>query len=249
MIVYKNIVFHRGDKEAVRIDYPGDISSHDLNFVLKSDRELTSTRLLEIGGNISPDNDKFSAVYDENKKITQITITPGAVDTQDLSGNYVFDIYDATDSVTRIDGNFYIEPDVQTPYDGTNLPADGKRYIPYYPENFNDKEILQYDSALREFTGKTPGSLADENFYNKTEIDGSLSTKVDKIPGKGLSSNDFTDGVKMGYDNHLININNPHSTTKEQVGLGNVPNLDTTNAINNLGGVNILSNINRMDRG
>lgn len=240
MIVYKNILFHRGDKEAVKIEYPGDISSHNLTFVLKKDRELTSSRLIEITGNTNLNNERFISVYDENKKITLLTLKPDSTDTQDLSGNFVFDIYDSTDSITRVDGNIYLEPDVQTPFDGTNLPEDGRRYVPYYPGNFNNNEVLQYDSALHEFKGITPGSLTDENFYNKPELDGFLSGKVDKISGKGLSVNDFTNELKDAYGNHLINTANPHSTTKAQVGLGNVPNLDTTAVINNLGGINIL---------
>jgi hypothetical protein len=241
MIVYKNILYHRGDKETVKIEYPGDISSHSLSFVLKKDRELSSSRLIEITGNLNRENEKFSAVYDENKKITLITIKPDPTDTQDISGNFVFDIYDSTDSVTRVDGNFYMEPDVQTPFDGTNLPNDGRRYVPYYPEDFKNNDVLQYDAALHEFKGITPGSLSEDIFYNKSELDGFLSVKVDKISGKGLSENDFTNEQKATYTNHLFNNANPHSTTKVQLGLGNVPNLDTTSTINNLGGINILN--------
>lgn len=57
----------------------------------------------------------------------------------------------------------------------------------------------------------------------------------------------FTTALKSAYDsavswiatnganliNHLSNTSNPHSVTKTQVGLGNVPNLDTTAAVNN----------------
>jgi hypothetical protein len=67
-----------------------------------------------------------------------------------------------------------------------------------------------------------------------------LNSKVDKEDGKGLSTNDFTNELKAAYNGHLNNNSNPHNTTKAQVGLGNVPNLDTTNAIRNLGGENTL---------
>lgn len=57
----------------------------------------------------------------------------------------------------------------------------------------------------------------------------------------------FTSALKTAYDNavtwistngtnllnHLTNTSNPHSVTKDQVGLPLVPNLDTTNAVNN----------------
>jgi hypothetical protein len=62
-----------------------------------------------------------------------------------------------------------------------------------------------------------------------------LQQKVDKLEGKGLSANDFTDGDKStvgGAALHLVNTNNPHNVTKSQIGLSNVPNADTTNPAN-----------------
>ena len=38
---------------------------------------------------------------------------------------------------------------------------------------------------------------------------------------------------KTGVDNHTSNTSNPHSVTKTQVGLTNVPDLNTTDAVNN----------------
>ena len=34
------------------------------------------------------------------------------------------------------------------------------------------------------------------NYYNKTEVDSKLVTKVDKVTGKGLSTNDYTTSEK-----------------------------------------------------
>lgn len=45
--------------------------------------------------------------------------------------------------------------------------------------------------------------------------------KVDKITGKGLSTNDLTNDLKIKYDaahEHLSNTGNPHQTTAAQVG-------------------------------
>lgn len=41
----------------------------------------------------------------------------------------------------------------------------------------------------------------------------------------------------VNIQSHIINYNNPHNTTKDQVGLGNVQNVDTTNASNITSGV------------
>lgn len=98
------------------------------------------------------------------------------------------------------------------------------------------------------------------NLWSATKIDDLLDDKVDKISGKGLSQEDyttteknklasitaiFTTGLKSAYDgavtwistngtnllNHLSNTSNPHSVTKSQVGLSNVPNTDFTTAV------------------
>lgn len=57
-----------------------------------------------------------------------------------------------------------------------------------------------------------------------------LDKKVDKVAGKGLSTNDLTADLKSKYDNaylHLSSKTNPHGVTKDQVGLGSVPNVAT----------------------
>ena len=74
-----------------------------------------------------------------------------------------------------------------------------------------------------------------------------MDSKVDKIPGKGLSTNDLTDerlakllasaslldvamehalilAVEGKIDTHIADLSNPHAVTKAQVGLGSVDN-------------------------
>ncbi len=71
---------------------------------------------------------------------------------------------------------------------------------------------------------------------DKTYVDGKLGLKVDKVAGKGLSTNDFTNAYKIEVDKvaskadttaltaHKIDKTNPHNVTKAQVGLNNVNN-------------------------
>lgn len=79
-------------------------------------------------------------------------------------------------------------------------------------------------------TGKTENISAAVIPYESTEdtksIKDVVDSKVGKVVGKGLSTNDFTDEVKELYDEHIIDDSNPHRVTKEQIGLGNVPNVD-----------------------
>ena len=72
-----------------------------------------------------------------------------------------------------------------------------------------------------------------------------LTNKAVEIPitslgggGSGLALGETSstayrgDRGKIAYD-HSQTTGNPHGTTKSDIGLGNVPNLDTTNAVNN----------------
>ena len=75
------------------------------------------------------------------------------------------------------------------------------------------------------------------------KLNGNLDGKEDKIPGKGLSENDFTTILKNAYDSsviwistnganlisHITRADNPHSVTKAQVGLANADNTSDAN--------------------
>lgn len=60
------------------------------------------------------------------------------------------------------------------------------------------------------------------------ELVGEVDKKVDKVAGKGLSTNDLTDEIKANYDaayaHSQVTEGNPHNVTKAEVGLGNVEN-------------------------
>lgn len=109
-------------------------------------------------------------------------------------------------------------------------------------------------------TSDTDGAFKVANGVNANDAvnKGQLDLKVDKITGKGLSTEDyttaeksklasitaiFTTALQSSYDNavnwittngtnllnHLTNTSNPHSVTKSQVGLANVDNTSDLN--------------------
>tara|TARA_R110000764_G_scaffold105438_1_gene191116 strand:+ start:4497 stop:5135 length:639 start_codon:yes stop_codon:yes gene_type:complete len=96
--------------------------------------------------------------------------------------------------------------------------------------------IMKLYSSLGQ---NTDGSVSQK------EITDNLELKVEKVTGYSLTKNDLTDSLKTAYDNvanwistngtnlinHLSNSSNPHEVDKEDVGLGNVPNTDFTDAI------------------
>ena len=69
-----------------------------------------------------------------------------------------------------------------------------------------------------------------KNFAEK--IKSLLNNKVDKVEGKGLSTNDLTSKLKsnydIAYDHSQKTSGNPHGVTKDDVGLGNVDNTADT---------------------
>lgn len=61
-----------------------------------------------------------------------------------------------------------------------------------------------------------------ENQGMLTTLNNAIGNKVDKVSGKGLSTNDLTATLKSNYDtaySHVSNTNNPHEVTLSQLGV------------------------------
>ena len=275
---------------------------------------------------------------------TKFTFIINPDDTDDLeSGVYVHDLQsvsltDLNDVTTEVKGEMSLDADVQRPSDNIETPETvPERFIVMRVNSMVHNGILQWDEETQTANSVTPGQLVDENFYNKTEIDGKVTTleqadstlqdniddvaedlsenyhdktaiaeivdqvtedmvgaladKADLVDGKVPSTQlpSYVDDVveyanfaalpatgetgkiyvtlddnltyrwggseyveiskslalgetastayrgnrgKTAYD-HSQTTGNPHGTSKDNVGLGNVPNLDTTDAVNN----------------
>ena len=100
-----------------------------------------------------------------------------------------------------------------------------------------DENVKKYvDTKISDLVGTasenldTIYELAEAVTDNKKLVDlmeKSITNKVDKEDGKGLSSNDFSDEDKSSITksvNHINNKENPHNVTAKQVGLENVTN-------------------------
>jgi microcystin-dependent protein len=93
-------------------------------------------------------------------------------------------------------------------------------------EMATDEELGQAMSTKQDLLGFTP-----ENISNKNQPDGYAGLGPDGIipasilpPGNGGTATEVTA--------HIQSTSNPHETTKEQIGLGNVQNLDQTDPTN-----------------
>ena len=91
----------------------------------------------------------------------------------------------------------------------------------------SDGEIKNQHNALVDFIGERLDEIFEE-----------IAGKVDSVPGKGLSTNDFTedyrtmvinaDATATGAENdimvHMEDSDNPHKVTARQIGLDNMDN-------------------------
>ena len=148
----------RGDKAEITWTYSSDISSYEIIFVVKASRDAAagefSNRLIQKKNTVAGGSDsQLTAVYS-----TQTTITVKLLpeDTQDLQAKtYYYDIIkrdhaDTTDSRTIFSGNFTLIADVQTPFDGLDLPLNATRVIPISSDTLGAYTLLssfEADSA------------------------------------------------------------------------------------------------------
>jgi hypothetical protein len=71
----------------------------------------------------------------------------------------------------------------------------------------------------------------DVDYITSSDIPEPPVISVDGLTGEVDLSGDY-EPKNTNIQSHISSTSNPHSVTKTQVGLGNVPNLDTTNAVN-----------------
>lgn len=130
--------------------------------------------------------------------------------------------------------------DITVPTDNNQL-TNGAQYITAAAiSNKADKATTLAGYGITDAADKI--HTHDDRYYIKSDVDtkitatkeyaveqaaAAVENKVDKVDGKGLSTNDLTAALKSNYDaayTHTSNTSNPHSVTKAQVGLGNVEN-------------------------
>lgn len=127
-----------------------------------------------------------------------------------------------------------------------SLPLDNISLSTIYllpKEDFNDNDI--YDEYINtdgtsngwELIGTTKVDLSD--YYTKTQTDNLLLNKVDKIDGKQLSTNDFTNIYKTNVDDNT----NARHTHDNKTLLDDIENSDIENWNNKLSSDDNASNV------
>lgn len=145
----------RGDKTTLNFSVTGNITARKLDFVVKESKYFSSPRLIWKQNTLAGgDSSEVYASYNGtlNRTTVQVTLLP--IDTWDLYGEaYVYDLLststtDTNSVVTVYDGVLKILFDVQTPFDGANLPGSGGRITTIALSNGDtDSSFVMWDDV------------------------------------------------------------------------------------------------------
>ena len=132
----KELSWYRGDKTDFSFVVTGDHTARKLRFVVKADKTITGDRLIEKKNTLFGGSDaELEAAYSSTTGKTTITVHILEDDNSDFANSkYYFDIVsisntDPDDTETIVKGTINNNFDVQTDYDGTNLPSSATRYV------------------------------------------------------------------------------------------------------------------------
>lgn len=90
-----------------------------------------------------------------------------------------------------------------------------------YTDGKIDAIVGEGASTTLDTIGEISAAIED-NQDMLTTLNNAIGNKVDKVSGKGLSTNDLTATLKSNYDtaySHVSNKNNPHEVTLSQLGV------------------------------
>lgn len=177
--------------------------------------------------------DNVTIAYDADNNVV-ISSTGGDVD---LSNYYTkTETYNKSEVDALIDaietGEFVIVDALPTTGNPRNIylvPKTGGGYTEYiYVEGEGWEEVGSTDIDL-------------SNYYTKTQADALLADKVDKVSGKGLSTNDYTNADKTIVSGVTANLNNK---VDKVAGKGLSTNDYTTAEKNKLAGIEANAEVN-----
>ena len=185
----KNYEILRGDPANLICYVPGDVTTQKLIFVVKASKDLTGDRLIEKKNTAAGGSDDEIIITYANGK-TKITVKLLKEDTQDfIETTYYHDttsqpIGNATDPVTVSGGTLTIDKDVQSPFDGTNLPAAAERLVPILASQLTAGKLLKVGTNDYTNSTNTDAEVADavtkkHAHSNKTLLDTYIQTESD----------------------------------------------------------------------
>ena len=129
-----------------------------------------------------------------------------------LAGYGITDAYTKTEINGKLTGAFHYKGSVATVAD---LPATGNEVGDVYNVTENGDNYAWDGTAW----DKLSGTVDLSSYYTKNETDALLDDKVDKVAGKGLSTNDYTDADKAIVDGITTALNGKQDTLTQGDGI------------------------------
>lgn len=183
------------DKEALQTQINTIMNNPDAEGAINSINEFT--QYVEEHGTIA---DGFRTDIDKNKEDIAAEVERAGTAEAALSGRLDtleaidHDAYVGADTAlkTELEGKINAKADASTvsdmdaAYKAADLELSGK--------------ITALEGKFAEGEGSVSDMISDAIDAERTEIDAELAKKVDKVDGKGLSTNDLTNELKANYD-------------------------------------------------
>jgi hypothetical protein len=182
---------------------------------VKGSKEITADRIIEkknvlAGGSI----DQIKTTYEDDRNETLLEVYILPADTGDLASTiYYYDVDSVSTSTTSDNepvayGEVEIIQDVQTDYDGKDLPEQAKRFLSIDTTNFVDNTILIYTK---------------ENGFKAVHLN-LIKDYIESIGGHDEIDLDNIDGVTSttGFIDRLNKLEADASAHFESDGEGNI---------------------------
>ena len=249
-VTSKNTQYEIGDakarKEKLNIsDLPTSLSAffNDVGFIDKTVDNLINYYNKSEVYNKSEIDSKLATKWDskfvdelptEDISTSTIYFVPRPKSEQGESDTYNEYIYDGN---WELIGNTYVDlSDYYTKSQAESM-VDSKVAVESQARETADSALQDNIDTVQGNVDKVSHDLSDETF-NREQLDGRVTQSINNVSeiltseiSRAQDAENTLSERCDTYDNHINNKDNPHSVTAEQVGLGNVTDVATTDTI------------------
>lgn len=125
------------------------------------------------------------------------------------------DIADNASAIEGVAGRMTTAEGKITAVEGAVATKAEKTYVDEADEALS-KKITALEGKFGEGEGSVGDMISDAITAEETRVDGLLANKVDKVDGKGLSTNDLTNDLKANYDAAYTHSQEAHAPANAQ---------------------------------